>query len=440
VKDTQQFAHGLPADQLAERSVLGGILLSNELYNEAADALHVEDFSLDAHRRIFSAMHNLANSSAAMDLVTLRNMLRSSKELETVGGIAYLASLTELMPKRTSLESHIRIVVEKARLRSMIALLSDGITQCADQSDESDAISAALEDALMANRAKVIDAETIDVQSFNEWEVFNREISGDRKRFYSTGILELDRKSGGLAAGEMTVLGGWPGQGKTSLVVQIAVRHCSAGTPMLVISPEMTSGQFLRRAWAEVSGISASLLRHPERLNPDELKRLEQAYLHVATWPLHFDPAYGITAQQAAARARLHKMRNHIEIVAIDYLQKLKFSSKHSERSIEVGDAAVTFSNLAKHEQLAVLVLSSLTAPSGRAVGNPPSLGDLRMNGDIQYEASTVWLVHRPVDVETSEVLEDGEIIQAKGRSDGTGNILIRFNPHTLTFEDRRVF
>ena len=267
----------------------------------------------------------------------------------------------------------------------------------------------------MASRSQTRGAISLDQQTADEWAIFESEMRGETKRFFSYGISGLDMIVGGLAKGEMTVAGGAPGQGKTSLVMQLAKRHCPGGTPMLIISPEMTSGQILRRLWAEVAGVAATFLRKPERLTQTQAELIKAAALTVSQWPLYIEAEHHITAQQAAARARLYKMRHGIELVAIDYLQKLRFSSKPSERSIEIGDAAVTFSNLAKYEQLGVLVLSSMTDKSGKGITWTPSLGDLRMSGDVQYEASTVLLISRPLDSHTSQVMADGDIIIAKG-------------------------
>ncbi len=127
---------GLPASVEAERSILGAILLDNHAYNEAAEKLRAEDFSLDSHRRIYSRMAELIDAQRAVDIVTLAEELARRKEVEAVGGVAYLASLTEGLPRRPSIEEYVRIVKDKSLSRQLIAICSTAITRAADQSEE----------------------------------------------------------------------------------------------------------------------------------------------------------------------------------------------------------------------------------------------------------------------------------------------------------------
>src|SRR6201992_1323127 len=127
---------GLPASVEAERSILGAILLDNHAYNEAAAKLRADDFSLDSHRRIYSRMAELIDAHRAVDIVTLAEELAKRKEVEAVGGVAYLASLTEGLPRRPSIEEYVRIVKDKSLSRQLISICSTAITRAADQSEE----------------------------------------------------------------------------------------------------------------------------------------------------------------------------------------------------------------------------------------------------------------------------------------------------------------
>src|SRR5271156_4513150 len=128
---------GLPASVEAERSILGAILLDNHSYNEAAEKLRAEDFSLDSHRRIYSRMAELIDGRRAVDIVTLAEELAKRKEVEAVGGVAYLASLTEGLPRRISIKEYVRIVKDKSLLRQLINICSTAITRAVDQGETS---------------------------------------------------------------------------------------------------------------------------------------------------------------------------------------------------------------------------------------------------------------------------------------------------------------
>ena len=127
---------GLPASVDAERSILGAILLENTHYNEAAEKISSEDFALDSHQRIFQRMAELIDSGRAVDIVTLAEELSRRKEVEAVGGVAYLASLTEGLPRRLSIEEYVRIVKDKSMLRQIITVSSSAMTEAADQTDD----------------------------------------------------------------------------------------------------------------------------------------------------------------------------------------------------------------------------------------------------------------------------------------------------------------
>src|SRR3984885_943777 len=126
---------GLPANLDAEKTILGAILLDNAAHAEAAEALKSDDFSLDSHRRIFLRMSELVDSGRAVDIVTLANELSRYKEVESVGGVAYLASLTEGLPRRPVIEDYIRIVKDKSLLRRLMSICSAAIARAADQSE-----------------------------------------------------------------------------------------------------------------------------------------------------------------------------------------------------------------------------------------------------------------------------------------------------------------
>src|ERR1700676_2213549 len=134
------LAHTLPANVEAERSILGAILLDNFSYNEAAEHLRAEDFSLDSHRRIYSRITELMESSPPADFITLIEELRRSKELESIGGVGYISGLMDGVPDRPSIEHYIKIVRDKALLRGLIHAANAAITRAADQGDPAEEI------------------------------------------------------------------------------------------------------------------------------------------------------------------------------------------------------------------------------------------------------------------------------------------------------------
>src|ERR1700678_3786194 len=130
------FDQGLPASIDAEKTILGAILLDNAAHSEAAEKLEADDFSLDSHKRIYIRMSELMDEQRAVDIVTLSHQLAKFKEVESVGGVAYLASLTEGLPRRPVIEDYIRIVKDKSMLRRLMGICSTAIAKAADQSQD----------------------------------------------------------------------------------------------------------------------------------------------------------------------------------------------------------------------------------------------------------------------------------------------------------------
>ena len=216
---------GLPANVDAEKTILGAVLLDNAAHAEAAEKLESDDFSLDSHRRIFLRMSELMDSQRAVDIVTLANELARYKEIESVGGVAYLASLTEGLPRRPVIEEYIRIVKDKSLLRKLMGICSMAIARAADQGETALEVLGAAESQLMEVTEKGIthgfqSLDQIVQHSFGTIDNLykqSREVTG-----LATDFTELDRMTSGLQKGELIIIAARPSMGKTALAINIA--------------------------------------------------------------------------------------------------------------------------------------------------------------------------------------------------------------------------
>ncbi|HEY1743732.1 MAG TPA: DnaB-like helicase C-terminal domain-containing protein [Granulicella sp.] len=427
----QQGSGVLNESEDVERTILGAILLDNHAYDEA-EQITCNDFALSSHRTIFRRMAAMFEDGRAVDEITLVEELRNHHEIDVIGGVAYVCSLTELLPRQLSIESYVQIVKEKSRRRALIILCNSTTAMAADQSIDIDELLGTHDTRVLEISAESrTDAETLLQASERAFTLLQEHKSRNSFVGLSTGIDDLDRRIGGWVEGELAIIAGKPGQGKSSALIQTLVRCGKDGVPALLFSPEMTQEQVLYRIWAAVAGVPFIKLRHPKLLQSSEERALRAAKDEVAQWPLIIDADPNLTAAQLASRARISKRRYGTRLVGIDYLQKLRFLAKPDHRNIEVGDAAVMLTNLAKKDRLAVVALSSLTEKSGRGRNAAPSLGDLRQSGDIQYEASTVVIIHREVD-ENEHTSEGGQMIIAKQRGGSTGQFDVRFNDRLM--------
>ncbi|MFZ0340676.1 MAG: DnaB-like helicase C-terminal domain-containing protein, partial [Terracidiphilus sp.] len=250
---------GLPANIDAERTILGAILLDNAAHAEAAEALKPDDFSLDSHRRIFLRMSELIDTTRAVDIVTLSNELSRYKEVEAVGGVAYLASLTEGLPRRPVIEDYIRIVKDKSLLRRLMGICSAAIAKAADQSQDAIGVLDETESQLLevsqhglTQGLQPIDAIVRDsFGSIDNLYTHSRDITG-----LATGFTEFDRMTSGLQKGELIIIAARPSMGKTALAINIAENAAVRfGSTVAIFSLEMSRESLLRRMLASQASV-----------------------------------------------------------------------------------------------------------------------------------------------------------------------------------------
>src|SRR5208337_4906410 len=208
------FDSTLPSSVDSEKTILGAILLDNAAHSEASAKIKAEDFSLDSHRRIFECMTSLINDQRAVDIITLSNELTRTKEIETVGGVAYLASLTEGLPRRPAIEDYIRIVKDKSMLRRLMLICSYAIARATDQSESALDILGAAEKELI-EISEIVDDSYGGVD--NLLNVQPRDITG-----LATGFTQFDNMTSGLQKGELIIIAGRPSMGKSALAINIA--------------------------------------------------------------------------------------------------------------------------------------------------------------------------------------------------------------------------
>src|ERR1035438_4997700 len=216
---------GLPVSMEAERSILGAILLDNSLYDQAAENLTPDDFSLDAHRRVYSRMRDLQETGRPVDMITLVEELDRNKEVEAIGGVAYLSSLIDGVPDRPSIEHYVRIVRNKALLRGLINLAQNAIAEAIEHSDEAEEVLGRAEQAIFQLSDNRIGQGFLDIPaiikgsfgSLEELYARGQEITG-----LATHYTQLDKLTSGLQPSDLIIIAARPSMGKTALAMNIA--------------------------------------------------------------------------------------------------------------------------------------------------------------------------------------------------------------------------
>jgi replicative DNA helicase len=445
---------GLPASVEAERSILGAILLDNHSYNEAAERLRAEDFSLDSHRRIYSRMAELIDAHRAVDIVTLWEELARRKEGEAVGGVAYLASLTEGLPRRPSIEEYVRIVKDKSLGRQLIGICSTAITRAADQSEEALAVLDAAESGLLEVSERGI------IRGFTGISEIVRDSFGSIDNLYAqqkevTGLAthytQFDKMTSGLQASDLIIIAARPSMGKTAWAINIAENAAVRdGKVVAVFSLEMSKESLLRRMLASQALVSMQKIQTGFIPKADRGKLME-ALERLVEAKIFIDdtPAIALSEMRAKAR-RLQKTHGGLDLIVIDYLQLMSASTfgvgarRYENRTQEVSAISRGLKALAKELRVPVVALSQLSRASEQRGGDKkPMLSDLRESGSIEQDADVVAFIHRDSYYNKDENGEEdpdsknkAEIIIAKQRNGPTGSVHLAYRADCTRFEN----
>jgi len=443
---------GLPANIDAEKTILGAILLDNTAHAEAAEILKADDFSLDSHRRIFLRMSELVDSGRAVDIVTLANELARYKEVEAVGGVAYLASLTEGLPRRPVIEEYIRIVKDKSMLRRLMGICSAAIAKAADQSEDALGVLDATESQLLevSEAGLTQGLQPIDIivrDSFGSIDNLykqSREVTG-----LATGFYELDRMTSGFQKGELIIIAARPSMGKTALAINIAqnaaVHHQAI---VAIFSLEMNKESLLRRMLATQARVDQ---RHLQTgfVGREDQGKLQAALSMLVDARIYIDDSASTTLAEMRAKARrLRQNSGGLDLVMVDYLQMMSASlpgagsKRYENRTQEVSAISRGLKAMAKELNVPVVALSQLSRASERRGDDKrPMLSDLRESGSIEQDADVVAFIHRDSYYNRDEELTESdraksEIILAKQRNGPTGMIRLNFISRYTCFDN----
>jgi replicative DNA helicase len=445
---------GLPASVEAERSILGAILLDNYSYNEAAEKLSSEDFFLDSHRRIYSRMAELIDARRAVDIVTLAEELARRKEVEAVGGVAYLASLTEGLPRRPSIEEYVRIVKDKSLARQLIIICNTAITRAADQSDEALVVLDSAESGLLEVSERGITRGFAGIpeivrDSFGTIDNLyaqQKEVTG-----LATHYTQFDKMTSGLQASDLIIIAARPSMGKTAWAINIAENAAVRdGKVVAVFSLEMSKESLLRRMLASQALVSMQKIQTGFIPKQDRSKLME-ALERLAEAKIFIDdtPAIALSEMRAKAR-RLQRQQGGLDLIVIDYLQLMTASTfgvgarRYENRTQEVSAISRGLKALAKELKVPVVALSQLSRASEQRGGDKkPMLSDLRESGSIEQDADVVAFIHRDSYYNKDENGEEdpdsknkAEIIIAKQRNGPTGSVHLAYRADCTRFEN----
>ena len=437
----------LPHNLEAERSVLGAILLHNDAFNLAAEVIDSHDFFRDAHRRIFDKMVKLVERGDAIDLVTLKEELGRSGDLEEVGGPAYITALVDGVPRSMNIEHYARIIKEKATLRSLIFSANKILATAYEAEEEADAILDQAEHAIFAIADDNVRDGFVSLRDLAHGSLETIEKLHARKELVTgvpSGFADLDAMTSGFQSSDLIIVAGRPSMGKTSLVLNVA-QHVGTKTDLTVgmFSLEMSKEQLFLRMLTAEARIDAHRLRGGF-LGERDWGRLSQAIGTLSETRIFVDDTPSIGVLEMRAKCRRLAAEHGLNLVIVDYIQLMQGRGRFENRTLELASISRSLKSLAKELSVPIIVLSQLSrAPESRA-DHRPQLSDLRESGALEQDADVVIFIYREDQyVDRSQPPTDAqgvaELIVGKQRNGPTGVVKLAFIREFTRFENLAV-
>jgi replicative DNA helicase len=436
-----ETVQALPHDEIAEKALLGAMLLDSRYVNQVFSEIGSEDFFRDSHQLIAQAVLQLSNAGTHADIITVSSLLEKRKKLQFVGGHAFITALIDDIPENLDIQEYIQIVKDRANLRQLI-LASRGIIQKGVEpaADTVSLLNEMQEEIIRIaeDRAKVgfkSAGETVP-EAMDQIEKIQKK---GESQGLKTGFFDLDAITSGFQNDDLIVFAARPSMGKTALALNIAV-HLAVKEEKSVAfySIEMSRLQVLMRMLAIHARVSMAAIRTGRpSLTKKEWGDLELAASELQKARLFVDDSASLSIVEMKARARKLKAEKKLDVVFVDYLQLMKVTGEHLRRSDtraqEVAVITASLKELAKELHIPVVALAQLNrAPETRGgkgeKGPKYQLSDLKESGSIEQDADVVIFIHRDDQFnKDSERKGEADLIVAKQRNGPTGKITLAF-------------
>jgi len=440
----------------AEQATLGAAMISRAGVERMLELLRVDDWYLEAHRRIFEAIAYLADRDQPSDVLTVTEELRRRGQLESVGGIAYINQLVESVPTAAHVEYYARTVGGKSTLRKLIDASGEIIALAFEEADDVDHIVDNAERLIFAvgqrrTHQTFVPLRPVLLDAMERLEVVRA--SDSRITGVPTGFSRLDQMTSGLQAGDLVIPAGRPSMGKTALALAFAVNAAEmAEATVAIFSLEMSRQQLAHRlicSEARVDGmrLRTGFLRTSADEDESDWVKLGRAIGRLGDLPIFIDDSSDISVLEMRAKCRRLKSEHGLGMVVVDYLQLVRGHGRTENRNQEISLIARSLKGMARELNVPVLALSQLSREVERRPDKRPMLSDLRESGSIEAEADLVMMLFRAryynrdeegeqASPPGQEWLEETELNVAKHRNGPTGTVRLAFLRRYARFED----
>jgi len=426
-----------------EEAVLGAIMLEKSAFDTVIEILKPECFYVDANQRIFRAFQNLAQKSLPIDILTVVEELKTSEELDMVGGPYYVTRLTNAVVSTANIEAHSRIVLQKFVQRELIRISGEIIGDAYEDStdvfdlmdDAEDKIFQITNNFLKTDYKDMSSALAQTINRIDELRKKTDEISG-----VPSGFKSLDRITYGWQPTDLIILAARPSVGKTAFALNLArnaAMHAGRPTGVGFFSLEMSASQLVQRILSAESEIlmekiaRGKLEEHEyQQLHKRGIARLEKA-------PIYIDDTAALNIFEFRAKARRLVNKHKVGIIIIDYLQLMRGLTAQENRTQELSEISRSLKSLAKELGVPVIALSQLNRQVEQRADKRPMMSDIRESGSIEQDADVIMFIYRD-EVYKADSQDEGvaEVVVGKQRNGPTGTVRLAFRREYTRFDN----
>ncbi len=431
-----------PHSEEAEQSVLGGLIIDNDVWDRISDVVEARDFYKPAHRLIFQAIHELSKEGKPFDAVTLGEALALRGQLEDAGGMSYIIELANNTPSAANTTAYAEIVRERSVLRQLIrvshkiadsAYFPDGrkSKQLLDEA-EKEVFDIAEQGFKSSSYKKVQDLIPVVLERIDELYRSDSPLTG-----VSTGFDRLDEMTSGLQKGDLIIVAGRPSMGKTAFAMNLAeTTLIKEKLPVLFFSMEMPAESIVLRLMSSLGMVDQSEVRSG-KLSDDSWPKVASAMAILGESKLLIDDTAALSPTELRSRARraAREYEGGLGLILVDYLQLMQVPGQ-SNRVEEISEISRSLKALAKEMNVPVIALSQLNRGLESRPNKRPVMSDLRESGAIEQDADVIMFIYRDevYHPENTEKKGIAEIIIGKQRNGPIGGCLLNFQGRYTRF------
>lgn len=449
----------------AEQAVLGGIMLSNEHWDNVAERVQPTDFYTHAHRVIFEQMTTLMRNNKPIDIITLEQSLKDKGVLQDVGGFAYLADLSKNTPSAANILAYADIVRDRADLRGVISA-SNQIAEMAyhtngreakDVLDEAERIVFEIAEKRHSASEGPKKIDDILLKTLERIEMLSKSKLNDGVTGVTTGFKDLNRKTSGLQPSDLIIVAARPSMGKTTFAMNLCENAALAdipdpndldengkpkrkpAKPVLIFSLEMPADQIMMRMLASLSRVDQTKIRNGQISDDEDWNKLSTTMeILQRRNNIYIDDSSGLTPTELRSRARrVYRENGGLSLIMVDYLQLMRAPAFSDNRTLEIAEISRSLKALAKELEVPVIALSQLNRSLEQRADKRPVNSDLRESGSIEQDADLIMFIYRDeVYNDNPDMKNIAEIIIGKQRNGPIGRVRLTFQGQYSRFDD----